>query len=210
MTITTTITYKALTAISLFTSKDGGRFNLSGINLEVLPTETRLVATDGNNLAIYRYTGQTNAETCSVLLPVLSVKQVNSILPPKYYRVSGNDKIDVIIDGQTVHFCHGTHAAATTQALEGRFPDYMRILSTEVSGISACYMPESLVVFAKAAQALTGKKGKFYETCRLYQNGGQNPGLVEIIDDLNFTGVVMCKANISTDQKPTLWWLDKS
>lgn len=209
MKSTTTINPKALDAISLFCGKAETRYALQGVLLEVLRDETRLVATDGHILGCYRDTnaghGLEHGQAYTAILAAITGKQLIETYGKNCLSVSV--EIEVDCHAAFVDFVGPNGQTTSGKKLDGRYPDWIRIMPSEVSGIYGHYTPESLLVFAKAAKAL-GDKGAFGQTCMLYPNGDQ-PAIVKTHVNGNFSGVIMPCVNPTTKPgaaKPDLWW----
>lgn len=203
MIMKTRIDCNALEAISLFAaSREETRYAIHHICLELTPVETRLVATNGNHLGVYREK-EAHSELSSViqvLIPVDTVKQLKTIVTK-----SNNKQFDLIIDDKDLVFEFFGRSVSTSRA-EGRYPDYMPLFPREVSEDPGQYAPEHLLLFNKAAKILVknNKNLKFWQTCRLYQNGS-GLGIVEMVGDSRFSGLVM-SVRINNDQPVSMWW----
>jgi len=202
MTIKTTITVSALEAVSLFVDKKSGllRWRTDGIFCDVLPGETRLVATDGYCLAIYRFP-QENEITGSAIIPVDVIK---------YFKKWKGAVVDLVIKDRRLTFIHSGHEEEVQFAsIEGRFPEYGSILPMiESEAKNTYYNPTALLRFEKAAKILMSrdKDLNFYSLCKLYPNGDN--AVVEMLGDDNFTGMVMSYKLTEEykEKKLNTWW----
>jgi DNA polymerase-3 subunit beta len=171
-----TIQKNALKAVSRFASKDDIRYYLVGVYVEATETETRLVATDGHTLLVHRSIAA-NTHRWSGIIPL---DTVNAILKHK----TASKKVDFSIE---LSECGGTEAridyagqAFIFKPVDGKFPDYTRVIPREISGEAACYQPEYLQRVYDAAVdlgAVTHKIGRF----AMGYNG--NSGTVCAIND---------------------------
>jgi DNA polymerase-3 subunit beta len=177
-----TISINALKGLDLLAGKQDIRYYLNGVNVEFNETTTRLVATNGHVLAIQNLTQNlVNTGAGSLIIPSDIIKALKP--------VSKNADIVQIKQTDAGHWeidNYGTKITFT--ALEGKFPDYARVVSgAKTSGLAAQYNPDYLATFLKAAKLLTGAKTPQIE---LMQNG-QSSALINIIGLSGFIGVTM-------------------
>lgn len=220
MQIATQINPKALEAISLFVCTPQERaikHALTGVLVEVMPTETRVVAMDGNNLGIYRMPQDNHIDHCHrVIISADAVKQVKAMIGrsrPKNYGHS----IAMTFDDDPSRPCPITFGCwslgvITTRPVEGSYPDYSPIMPKVISGErGGLFPPERLITFDRAAKILSKQScyNTFFDTCRLYHNGPAAPGVVTIISDPNFTGFVMATNADNDGVSLDTWWLAK-
>lgn len=147
------------------------RYYLNGVLVETTPTEQRIVATDGHCAAVLRQ------------------KLEQPALP------------EVIIPNATIKLALGTKSATLALRfdagawslggvpfvpVDGKFPDYRRIIPTQATGEAAQFNVDLLAKFTKAAKAL-GHKGP--PIVRHNGNGGAQIQLYGRDDE--FVGVIM-------------------
>lgn len=171
-----TLNAKHLKAAAIFAAGHDVRYYLRGVLAEVRPSETRLVATDGICAAVLRDT-------------VLVGEQPN--MP------------DVIIPSETVKLALLTKSQVLALALsdegkwslagisfvpvDGKFPDYRRIIPSQASGEAGYFDTEILGRFLKAAKALGTRRQPI-----LRQNGTGGGAQVQIPGHFDeFVGVIM-------------------
>ena len=121
------ITQKDLKAVSLAMAKKDIRYYLMGVNLEHNGKQTRLVATDGHRLhaIVNDHEGATLCEPVQFTMPLDMVKKCLTAKAPLR-------SIDAVIE---IDYSEGIISAKlpdgaliTQGALDGRFPDYLRII----------------------------------------------------------------------------------
>lgn len=213
MKVSTQIQSQALEAVSLFAAKKcAGRYNLTGTLLEVFPVESRLVATDGNALALCRLEtppaqdGEvTKDKPLRIPLPGHEVKHLLSVIGKGRNRI-----IDVAVDTDTnqLTFMYSDSSGHTITCPPDPYPNYMRLLPMEdLSGALPLYDPKYLMLFEKAAGILNGgvKNLRFHQSCRLYPDGPKKAGIVEVEDYPRFTGVIMPIGSIGNPPVDA-WW----
>lgn len=126
-----TIKQKDLKAVSYAMPEKDIRYYLNGVFIESNGRETRLVATDGNRLHAVAVSTK-NAELVepiSVILPAVFVK---ALLKAKFGKQQKKEFV-LETDGQHVEvdFYDGTKAVC--KGIDGRFPDYRRVIPQECS-----------------------------------------------------------------------------
>lgn len=180
------IPFKALKAISLFAPEDDVRYFLNGVLIDSTGTEVRLVATDGHCLALYRL--QEEAPVGRAILPIEDVKDTLKV--PK--TISHKETpFEVEIQDTAVTVTHGNgFAVQRFNPIEGKFPDYLRVLPRTASGELAQFDPELLNRFAQADRVLGGLKRSDDPHVYVHYNGNGG-ALVECLHDKDFLGVVM-------------------
>lgn len=153
-----TISKTALKAVSRFAAKSDIRYYLVGVLVEATATETRLVATDGHTMLIHR----TPAENSHAWTGIVPLDTVAAILKHK----TASKKVDFPIE---LSECSGSEGridysgqAFIFKPVDGKFPDYRRVIPKEITGEPACYQPEYLQRVQDAAADLgNGKTAGF-------------------------------------------------
>ena len=128
------------------------RYYLNGMLIQHNGQETRLIATDGHRLhacIIKHKDAELLPEVVEAIIPASLLKPILKAKPGRY----GSKKIAFTIDGTRIKadLFDGTSASAT--AIDGKFPDYHRVIPTEFSGVVAQYNPEYLLDAELGAQA---------------------------------------------------------
>jgi DNA polymerase-3 subunit beta len=177
-----TVSINALKGLDLLAGKSDIRYYLNGVNVEFSESCTRLVATNGHILGIENLTQNlVNTGAGSLIIPSDIIKALKPV--SKNYDIVQIKQLDYAhyeIDnyGTKITFC----------AVEGKFPDYARVVSgAKTSGQAAQYNPDYLATFLKAAKLLTGAKTPQIE---LMQNG-HSSALINIVGLTSFIGVIM-------------------
>lgn len=163
-----------LKAAARFMAVQDIRYYLNGLLIESNPMQTRVIATDGHTLFASRDDAKgDNAGTFTGIMPADTVK---AILAWKAPYKSANDTPVVIT---TADDPAGEHRAAWAgnicvfRLIDGKFPDYARVVPTDVNGAPAFYQPEYLVRCSKAAIDMnTNKLGHFD-----FKQGGDGSGI---------------------------------
>jgi len=154
-----TINKAALKAVSRFAAKSDIRYYLVGVYVEANETETRLVATDGHAMLVHRMPAE-NTRSWSGILPLDTVA---AILKHK----TASKKVDFPIELHATANEHEHRIDYAGQALifkpvDGKFPDYRRVIPQKITGEPACYQPEYLQRVKDAAVDLgNGKTAGF-------------------------------------------------
>lgn len=169
---------KYLKAALLFASKKDVRYYLNGVLFEVLNGQARLVATDDIIIGVFRL-GECSLPDTQIIIPrerleTIKLKDGEVTLRPG--------------DGKTCALVYAGNEYTFT-AIDGRFPDYRRVIpSGVVSGESAQFSSELIVVLDKAYKVLN--PASKWGTPYISHNGSRRGALVDLKDD-NVLGVIM-------------------
>ena len=194
MTIQFTVKQSTLKALVLLAAKKDIRYYLNGVNVDFSPNITRVAATDGHKLGVYQ-SGAQNAGHGSLIIPsdVIAALPKTGGYDPEltFLKCDGNatgwEIVGLPNNGRIVF-----------QQVEGKFPDYARVLNVKTDGLAASYNPEYLIQFLKVQHLLGGSK-----KCipNLYQSG-KSSALITLAGVDNFYGVIMpmrCDSDGVTD-----------
>ena len=177
-----TISINALKGLDLLSAKGDIRYYLNGVNVEFSENCTRLVATNGHILGIENLTQNLlNTGAGSLIIPSDIIKALKPVSKnADIVQIKQIDAGDWEIDNYGVKI--------TFTAIEGKFPDYARVVSGAMTnGAAAQYNADYLATFLKAAKLLTGAKTPDIE---IMQNG-QGAALINILGLASFIGVIM-------------------
>ena len=174
---TITIEVNALKAIMLFTADvKEVRYYLKGIHLETGPEGARLTATNGHVLAAHFIPGRF----------MVSDGTIPGDLVANALKISGKaTALDIEIEAGAYRPFY-TLAGLRAEAIDGRYPDVMRIIPQSApSGQCAQFDPEYVARWGKAAKLLG--KGKYVG---IAHDGPHNAALVDVGRE-DFFGVMM-------------------
>lgn len=171
-----TIATKDLQAVSLAMAKADIRYYLNGVLFELDNAEGyRLVGTDGHRMHIVCKRKAQAAD--SVIMPSDTVKQLCK-LKEAFFTVEPLENRQIKIT--TIS------SVLTVQAVEGKYPDYRRVMPTKIQQTEVThYMPDYLVDLAKAQKILGTEQQHGYITQQ-----GTNAG-VYVDNDKSFYAVIM-------------------
>lgn len=164
----TTIPIKTIKALLHFAVKKDIRYYLQGVQIEQGETGTFAVATNGHYLAVARI--DTQAQTPASVI-VGSDHLIAAIKGAK-----GAVMIDV--DGSKVTI-KTTVGGMTVDAIEGRYPDWRRVIRAPQTGEQAYFDPDYLALVQKAAREYHGNKSLYFVA-----PNGNSVGHCAIDDDL--------------------------
>jgi DNA polymerase-3 subunit beta len=155
------ISRNKLKAAAYFSAVKDIRFYLNGILIESTPMQTRIVATDGHALFCAKDDAKDDNEgTFTGIVPNDTVKQILAWKAP--YKTEAPvifTTNDDIAGEHRAEWCGNT---AVFKLLDGKFPEYARVVPTDVSGEASHFNPELLIRCKKAVEALgTNKFGHF-------------------------------------------------
>jgi hypothetical protein len=167
------------------------RYYLMGVYFECNQASTRLVATDGHCLGLFQTIQENQVGTGAInfIMPLDIIKMLKTSNKQHDEVTITLERADQtqpdLITGGTVQVYGG--AVISWKAVDGRFPDYIRVLPKEpMTGESTQFDPSIVQKFVKAAKLICTRKDPVPMIC---QNGNQS-ALVDIGDN-NFIGVIM-------------------
>ena len=156
-----TISTDIFAAAALFRGIDDVRYYLNGLYLETRTNGARLVGCDGHQLAVAKLDGEYPG--ASIILP-------NSLVAAVKAKAKGPQAITLeFTEGYQQYLKKGnvegifvprditlTFAEITTTAkeLDGKFPDYRRVVPSEVDGTTAQFDPRLINRIEKACSTL--------------------------------------------------------
>ena len=187
-TVFTTIS--VLKAMSEIAPAKEIRYYLCGVYFECNQASTRLVATDGHCLGVYESNQENILDSAINFILPLDVIKLLKVVHKQCEEVTvtierkHETELDLITGG-TIQVAGGP--AISWKAVDGRFPDYIRVLPTEtMSGETAQFDPAIVNKFLKAAKflGLSTKNGV------PIGHNGHNSALIAL-GDPNFIGVIM-------------------
>lgn len=192
------ISTNTFAAASLFRGIDDIRFYLNGLLLETGANGARLVGCDGHQLAVAKLEGE--FPESSIIIPSSLANTVKAKakapqfitleFPEGTQRFEDQENAKGVFVPRDITLTFG-ETTTTAKELDGRFPDYRRVVPLETDGIVAQYDPRLVNRIDKACNILGYK---FF--VGIAHNGGSS-GL-SVIDD-GFVVVTMpFKANPNT------------
>lgn len=172
-----TIATNDLKAVSLAMAQKDIRYYLNGVLFELDNDEGyRLVGTDGHRMHIVCKKKCTNM-VHEIIMPSDTVKQLCK-LKEAFFTVEPLENRQIKITTKS--------GVLTVQAVDGKYPEYRRVMPTKVHQTEAAYyMPEYLADLAKAQKILGTKNQNGY----LAQQG-TNAG-VYVDNEKSFYAVIM-------------------
>lgn len=211
MSIKIEIEAKDILAVSCLSAQKDIRYYLNGVLLEIWPTRSRLVATDGHCLGIIQRNGNTD---------------LNGVHPDDgtpYQAILPNGLIDKIKNkkgfiGLAIEPNNGLANAQDTltltlqdfstirmQAEAGKFPDYMRVIPPYFSGEVAQFDLGIVNKFYKAYNMLANKKAGWLCPAITIAHNGPSGALVGFSGYDEFIGIIMPLRNTEVVKRPA--WL---
>jgi hypothetical protein len=146
------------------------------------------VATDGHVLGVYKNNQENDIDDgqhYDFILPLDTIKnlKVAHRIIDELVQFEFEPKFHSKIESVQINSMHIKMLSAT---VEGRFPDWQRVLVKEVSNTLGNYDPELLTRFIKVAKEFKKESNDVY----LHQNG-DSAGAITICDVPEFVGVIM-------------------
>ena len=187
----------ALKAASRFQAVKDTRFYLCGVLLESSPLESRMVATDGHILIVTKcHAKDDNEGIFSGIIPSDVVKIMLSWKAPKY---ASDSAITISGDGPEyrAEWCGNV---ALFKLVDGKFPDYARVIPDKTTGETAFYDADLLVRVKRASEDMGNTKGLFF-----INYNGNNGGLIRINSETVAVIMPMPKDGIADAGIETGW-----
>ena len=180
-----TLNIRALRATLVAVSTEETRYYLNGINLEFTPDGVVMAATDGHRMIVLRQPYGEHAATgahASVIVP----RDLVAKLKVKHKTLDTTDL--TIGDDGRLTFEHAGESYGGSR-VDGSFPDYRRVVPTDLDGKPAQYDPIYLADFAKARKELGGDR----TTSPIVRYNGEGPAVVDFAYETGFDafGVLM-------------------
>lgn len=165
------ISRNKLKAAAYFSAKDDIRYYLNGVLIESTPLQTRLCATDGHALFCAKDDAKgDNDGTFTGIVPNDTVKQILAWKAP--YKGAADLPV-VITTAETEQRAEWCGNTAVFKLLDGKFPEYARVVPEKVSGDASHIDPELLMRCKRAVEALgLNKFGHF-----AFKQGGDNSAI---------------------------------
>jgi len=146
-----TIDRNALKAVSRFAAVKDIRYYLMGVQVESNALETRLCATDGHTLAVHRADAKGDNE--GAWTGILPLDAVNTLLKMKPAHKSMKDEPIALTIAESGEIrCDWLGQSIICRAVDGRFPDYRRVIPETLDGQPAWINPDYLVRIVEAAK----------------------------------------------------------
>lgn len=165
------ITRNKLKAAAIFAAREDIRFYLNGVLIESTPLQTRLCATDGHALFCAKDDAKgDNVDSFVGIVPNDTVKQILAWKAPYKGAADLPVVITTAADEQRAEWCGNT---AVFKLLDGKFPDYARVVPEKVSGDASYFNPELLMRCKKAVEALGLNKFGYFA----FKQGGDGSAI---------------------------------
>ena len=173
-----------LAAMKLFAATKDVRYYLNGLLLEIGRHESRLVGTNGHMMAALRIECDQPPirEPVRVILPNDGLTHVK-----KKGTVTVSVGSPALQDSSACAIaveCGGVSWSGLS--IDGRYPDWRRIVPASASGDTAQFDPHYMTLFQDAAALLA--RGK--TPMATFAHNGNSPAIVDVGDE-NFIGVLM-------------------
>ena len=171
------INLRYLKALQHLSAQKDVRNYLNGVYVEFRPDKTIYVATDGHVFGRLIDSGCAEKGIRSIIMPIAEIEKIR-------LRKSHADYAEIAFnDNGTVNFFY-----RTITPIDGKFPDYERIIPKETSGEVGNYDFTLLNKFAMVHKALGSRD---FGCCKLDQNGAEGAARVTFRSHPEFTGVIM-------------------
>lgn len=178
-----TVPQSAIKAVSFSMAVKDIRYYLNGMLLQHNGQETRLVATDGHRLhagIVKHKGGKLLPSIVQAIIPDALVKTMLKAKAGKYVP----KEIIITIEGDNIKADLFDDTSASAKAIDGKFPDYSRVIPEKASGDAAQFNPAYLADAEAGAQAWVDMKN-FNPT---FNHNGDSSGFLAVD---GFVAVVM-------------------
>lgn len=168
---------KHLKAAAVCAAKNDMRHTINGVYVEYLSKEIRTVATDCAVMAVLRESNAAEYTDWSFITPIDVIAAIKGEIV-EFEPIAGSENIRAIVfGGNAIEF----------RPIDGRYPDYRRVIPETTSGDAADFNPELIGRFAKVAKEL-----KVKSACVVFQQNGRHEAAgVTITGYDDFIGVIM-------------------
>lgn len=199
-----TISQKAFKAVEMAMAVKDIRYYLCGVMLEHNGEETRLVATDGHRLHAVKidHPNGLTVDPFQIILPAAMIKTICKAKTNRYCDANITINVDApFVEVGKVSATMPTKASAllpdgtetVASLIDGRFPDYMRVIPDSFSNEVGQYNPELV------SDAMRGAgywlESKDWQYCAEFIPGGAAnsggvsvPGFVAVVMGVRFKG----------------------
>lgn len=168
-----TIDHSVIKALLICAAKQDLRYYLKGVLVDARASDVTLVTTDGHRMLAYPVA----TDAIEALAPgqyIIPREALEAVKPCKAGRVTLPITIEIVtapdqpdperagvtIKGKTSITVTGA-TSAVTAPIDGKFPDWRRVLPKTVSGELAQYNPEYVSGFGDICKLLGGKYGPY-------------------------------------------------
>ena len=162
---TYTLNRAALAGHLLIAPKSDVRFYLNGVYLD--PARGALVSTDGSVMFVTQFPELKRDNAPAVIIPRDALAAALKLCSKK--AVSLEMDVEAISGAVRLTFRPDAVSSTSCSAIDGRYPDYMRVIPQTVDGTAGGYDPGLLARVADALAAFGSRKST--HNVRLYQNG---------------------------------------
>lgn len=183
---------KQLRSLRHIAPKNDVRYYLNGVLVQCDNRGKYYVATDGHRLACYFDQWAEGEEPCDVeiIIPgdVIRAMKVSRHLP---YCLLSTD------DGTQWKLATLNGAALVFTPIDGKFPDWQRIIPTETSGEPGAFDLDYLASFNDVIREVS----HINYSCALHANGPDSPAFVSHPSCPNFIGLLQAMSGPATSEK---------
>jgi DNA polymerase-3 subunit beta len=175
------IPFAALKAFAKIAPKHEIRYCLCGVLVETTPRHTYVVVTNGHYLVAHRHAIREEAadqDRHQIILPEDFCKSLKSKLAVVEAEYSPESRVCSIQLGG---------ASASIVAIDGKFPDWRKVVPTQVSGELGQYHPDYLATVWHAIRDAEGYTKDGFMSC--VQGNGKDKAAVMVYR--NSVGVIM-------------------
>jgi len=146
-----TINRNALKAVARFAAVKDIRYYLQGVLVESTPLQTRLVATCGHTLAVHRADAKDDNEgSWTGILPLDAVLTLLK-MKPSHKTLKDAPITATILESGEIR-CDWVGQSIITRAVDGKFPDYRRVIPEALDGLPCWINPDYLARIVDAAK----------------------------------------------------------
>lgn len=147
------INRNALKAVSLFQGDRDIRYYLCGVYVQATAAETRLVATDGHTLALCDKPAENDQDCAGIIIPDTAIKVILAWKAPV--------KVDMpvtLTEGENSEWrAQWFGNVAVFKPIDGKYPDYLRVIPSALSGEVAQFQVKYLARCQKACEVFNTK-----------------------------------------------------
>lgn len=191
---------RKLRAVALMAPKDEIRYYLNGVLLEITPDGVIYVATNGHALIAFRDERPENDEPYAPAQIIVPRDVARSVKPLNRHV----ERVTLQHDGLAMATLSNLKGADLSfKPIDGKYPDWRRVVPKECDGTKGCYNPELLATFSAIARELANNRDAI-PVVTVAQNG-TGCALVKWSDADNYIGAVMPWRITSDEHKAPAW-----
>jgi hypothetical protein len=190
MRIELTVPAKYIQALKLFAAKKDIRYYLKAINFEIGKEESRMIASDGVKMGVFRLISPQSEIKDPIGNVIIPIEVFKSIKTLGDIEISIGE-VAVGCSGRLIKISNAGGMPLTVVSMDNHYPDYRRLflnVGADAETVSQ-FDPQHLYEIGKAYKALHVGNKKMLSEFPLIKHSGKTAALIDLGDE-NFTGLI--------------------